>query len=283
MEENQTNKIHFIKMTGAGNDFVLIDNRSVNYSFDWTKLAPKICDRRFGVGADGLIILGRSDKADFKMDYFNSDGSFGGMCGNGGRCSALFFMDIVNSNSVKFEALDFIYAAEAIADNKIKLKMKKPNSLRLNVEITLMNEKVIAHFIDTGAPNTVLFLDELPNIIKSEINENGIKRIGSLIRHHDKFAPEGTNVNFIEVIDAYNIIIRTYERGVEAETYACGTGAIASSVIASIVKNIDDIVNVKTRSGETLTVRFDKEGVNIKNVELVGSAKEIFEGDYYIR
>lgn len=283
MQENQTNSIHFTKMTGAGNDFVLIDNRSGNYSFDWTKLAPKICDRRFGVGADGLIILGRSDKADFKMDYFNSDGSFGGMCGNGGRCSALFFMDDVNSNSVKFEALDFIYAAEAIADNKIRLKMKEPNSLRLNVEITLMNEKVIAHFIDTSAPHTVIFLDDLPNTIKAEINQNGIKRVGSLIRHYDKFTPEGTNVNFIEVIDAYNIIMRTYERGVEAETYACGTGAIASSVIASIVKNFGDMINVKTKSGETLTVRFDREGLNIKNVELVGSAKEIFEGDYYIR
>jgi diaminopimelate epimerase len=272
--------IHFTKMTGAGNDFILIDNRSNLYLLDWMKLAPEICNRRYGVGADGLIILERSDKADFKMSYFNADGSFGGMCGNGGRCSALFIMESDSLASTKFEALDYIYTADATNDTKIKLKMKAPKSLRLNIELNLLNDKVTAHFIDTGAPHAVLFMNDLSSNLLTEIRDNGITRIGSTIQHHDNFAPEGTNVDFIEIINRNSISMRTYERGVEDETFACGTGAIASAIIASLLKNLNSQINVQTRSKEILEVMFDKERKEIKNVELIGCAKKVFEGNY---
>lgn len=274
--------IKFVKMTGSGNDFVLIDNRQLQYSLDWVILAPEICNRRFGIGADGLIILEKSTKSDFKMCYFNADGSDGGMCGNGGRCTALFVMDNLASQNVKFEALDFIYSAERTSDLKIKLKMKDPNSLRLNLVISLFNENVTAHFIDTGAPHTIFFINDLPNSVKSELNDIGIRKIGSMIRDHNLFAPAGTNVNFVDVIDNNNISIRTYERGVEDETHACGTGAIASSVIASLIKNIGSSIDVKTRSGESLTVQFDWNGYKVENVVLIGNAKKVFEGTYEI-
>jgi len=274
------NNLHFTKMTGAGNDFILIDNRSNRYSIDWTKLAPEICNRRYGVGADGLIIIERSDKADFKMSYFNADGSYGGMCGNGGRCSALFVMEPVSLNSIKFEAFDFIYSAETASDSKIKLKMKAPKLLQLNIELNLLNEKVIAHFIDTGAPHTVLFMDDLSSNLLTEIRNTGITRIGSTIRHHDNFAPDGTNVDFIEIINRNSIMIRTYERGVEDETLACGTGAIASAIVASFMKNLNNQINVHTSSKEILEVMFDERVKEITNVELIGSAKKVFEGNY---
>lgn len=272
--------IKFVKMSGAGNDFVLIDNRECNYLIDWIKLAPKICDRRYGVGADGLIVIEKSIRADFKMNYFNSDGSFGGMCGNGGRCSALFAMESLSSTSIMFEALDYIYHAELLSEHKIKLKMKPPKSLRLKLNLNLYNQNISYNFIDTGAPHVVIFTDDLPVELQSQIDELGIINIGKLIRNHEHFSPEGTNVDFVRIIDKENISIRTYEKGVENETLACGTGAVASAIITTIQKNLISPINVHTRSKEILKISFDKKVDEINKVELIGSAKKIFEGDY---
>ena len=276
-------KINFTKMTASGNDFIVIDNRRQNYNFNWEDIAPSICNRRFGVGADGLIVLNKSSKADFKMDYYNSDGSYGGMCGNGGRCSVFLYGCKTNLKKLKFEALDFIYSAELIRDNNIKLKMINPKSLKLNIQLHINKNKIKAHYIDTGSPHTIIFIDELPNSLRLDFQNGEINKIGSLIRYNEYFAPEGTNVDFVKVIDNETIEIRTYERGVEDETLACGTGAIASSIISFYIKNISNKINVRTKGGEILKVKFKNKSFNVYNVELIGNAKEVFKGIYYIR
>jgi len=275
-------KINFTKMTASGNDFIVIDNRRQNYNFNWEDIAPSICNRRFGVGADGLIVLNKSSKADFKMDYYNSDGSYGGMCGNGGRCSAFLYVCKTNLKKLKFEALDFIYSAELIRDNNIKLKMINPKSLKLNIQLHINKYKIKAHYIDTGSPHTIIFIDDLPNSLRLDFQNGEINKIGSLIRYNEYFAPEGTNVDFVKVLDNQTIEIRTYERGVEDETLACGTGAIASSIISFYIKNISNKINVRTKGGEILKVKFKNKSFNVYNVELIGNAKEVFKGIYYI-
>jgi diaminopimelate epimerase len=275
-------KINFTKMTASGNDFIVIDNRRQNYNFNWEDIAPSICNRRFGVGADGLIVLNKSSKADFKMDYYNSDGSYGGMCGNGGRCSAFLYGCKTNLKKLKFEALDFIYSAELIRDNNIKLKMINPKSLKLNIQLHINKNKIKAHYIDTGSPHTIIFIDELPNSLRLDFQNGEINKIGSLIRYNEYFAPEGTNVDFVKVIDNKTIEIRTYERGVEDETLACGTGAIASSIISFYIKRVSNKINVRTKGGEILKVKFKNKSFNVYNVELIGNAKEVFKGMYYI-
>ncbi len=247
------------------------------------RIAPLICNRRFGIGADGLIIINKSSKADFKMDYYNSDGSYGGMCGNGGRCSALFYSFNTNLNKLKFEALDYIYSAELIDDNNIKLKMKNPNSLKLNIKLDINKNKIIAHYIDTGSPHTVIFIDDLPKSVSFSIKDDSIKKLGSLIRYQDRFTPDGTNVNFVKVIDNNTIEIRTYERGVEDETYACGTGAVASSIISFFIKNTNNFIDVHNKGGEVLKVKFKNKSFNIFDVELIGNANEVFKGFYYVK
>ncbi len=270
--------IDFIKMSGAGNDFILIDNRDSRYTIDWKELAPVISDRRYGVGADGLLIVEDSLKTDFKMKYYNSDGSYGGMCGNGGRCIALYMMNDLNNREIKFEALDDIYFAKQI-DTNVILRMRNPKDIK-SITIDISDEKLPLLSIDTGAPHVVIFQKDISHKLRDIIQSHGIKNIGSQIRHHQEFQPFGTNVNFVDILDANRISMRTYERGVEDETLACGTGAIASAIASSINNNFVSPVDVKTRSGETLTIRFRREYEEFSEIELIGSAKEIFRGRF---
>jgi len=272
-------QINFTKMTGAGNDFILIDNRSGLYSINWEGLAPELCDRRYGVGADGLLIVENSSKADFEMKYYNSDGSYGGMCGNGGRCIAKFMMDIFNKRKINFEALGYIYSADRLG-NDIYLKMKPPKIINHNMLINIDEDKVEIFIVDTGAPHAVIFLDDVSQNLNSKIKLKGILSIGSFIRNHDILKPTGTNVNFAVLNQDRSISMRTYERGVENETLACGTGAIACAIAASIKKDVESPVIIKTQSGEILTVKFSRIDAEFNNVELIGSAKEVFTGIY---
>jgi diaminopimelate epimerase len=270
--------IDFVKMSGAGNDFILIDNRGNRYTIDWNELAPIISDRRYGVGADGLLIVEDSVKTDFRMKYYNSDGSFGGMCGNGGRCIALYIMNDHKKSEIKFEALDYIYSAKQI-DNNVILRMKSPKDITSNI-INISDEIIPLLSIDTGAPHVVIFQKDLSPKLRKIIQVQGIKNIGSQIRQHHAFQPSGTNVNFVDILDANRISMRTYERGVEDETLACGTGAIASAIASSINNNFASPVEVKARSGETLTIRFRREYEEFSEIELIGSAKKIFHGRF---
>jgi diaminopimelate epimerase len=275
-------KIKFKKMSGAGNDFILIDNLNGRYALDWSQIAPKLCDRRNGIGADGLLIIERSTKADFKMNYFNADGTYGGMCGNGGRCSALFISNLFSHKKVSFEALEYVYHAAQLDNTNVMLRMKDVISFELNKMLQIDETILPVHFIDTGSPHVVLYINDLPSNIQSEVKTDGIIRLGRLIRNHRQFKPHGVNVNFVEIADNKNISMRTYERGVEDETYACGTGAIASSIVSFVRKGINHPVNVKTHSNELLIVDFIEAEGRFKEVTLTGAAISTFEGEIQI-
>ncbi len=263
-------------MTGAGNDFILVDARESVMTTDWTRFAPRLCHRRYGIGADGLLILERSVKADFGMKYFNADGSFGGMCGNGGRCAALYVMLEGKKGEISFETLDYVYRA-AVTGDQVKLDMKDPSGF-YHKEIEVSGYHIPFHFIDTGTAHAVIFLDELDAEVQLKLFTEGIKPLGAAIRHHEQFAPDGTNVDFIRV-SGNTVSMRTYERGVENETLACGTGAVASAVTASLAKRLNPPIFVSTKSDEMLLVNFVSESDKISHVQLSGSARFVFSGE----
>ena len=269
--------IPFVKMSGAGNDFVLVDNRDGRLEHDWKALATSICDRRSGVGADGLLVLQPDNTNAFSMLYFNSDGSHGSMCGNGGRCAAELIFERENTSRVSFEALAFLYTAESIRKQEVKLYMKDSSEADLGVTIDLGGIEVVGHFIDTGSPHFVVFLEDQSNLFLEKYENEGVESLGRELRFHEQFFPHGANINFVRVHDQL-IIQRTYERGVEQETLACGTGSIASAIIASSIKGISPPVKVSVRSQCVLIVDFKKHQSNASEISLTGQAKLIFEG-----
>jgi len=266
-------------MTGSGNDFVLIDNRDNGYAVEWNALAPKICDRRYGVGADGILVLEKSSAADIRMNYFNADGSYGGMCGNGGRCTASYLMESSRTSSLTIEVLDHIYSASGNS-SLVTLFMKDPAGIQTGIELPLRAGTIVVQFVNTGSPHVVIFRDELPEQFREALEKDGIERLGREIRQHPRFEPEGANVNFVTSIDASRIAVRTYERGVEGETMACGTGAVASAVMASLLRANAPPVFVIPRSGDSLTVRFLRSGDSFSDVSLEGGVRRVFSGEY---
>lgn len=268
--------VHFKKMSGAGNDFVVIDNRSRKIK-NGPRLARKLCDRRWGIGADGLILIEDSKIADYKMNYYNADGSYGGMCGNGGRCAALYS---VTSGIAKtrhtFEALNSIYHA-SVAKNYVVLQMKDPQNITLNLSLSTSFGKIQAHYVDTGAPHVVIDARQFKRRFK-HLSDLPVVEIGREVRNHITFRPEGTNVNFIQTDSTNSLRMRTFERGVEDETLACGTGAIACAIIGNLVFGLQPPIKVITRSNLTLQVGFKKNKNLVSNVSLKGPARVTFEG-----
>jgi diaminopimelate epimerase len=260
-------KIPFMKMSGSGNDFILIDHREPFLKEDRLKeFIRKVCRRRISVGADGLILIERSKKADFKWRYYNADGSEAEMCGNGGRCAARFaYLKGVTGPSLKFETLAGILSAQ-VDEKRVKLEMTKPFGLKLDETLLIDGKKQVFSSINTGVPHAVLFVEDLEGL--------DMVTIGKTIRFHSNFAPSGTNVNFIRLEKGSQLSIRTYERGVEDETLACGTGAVASALIAAFKGLVKSPVSIKTRGGEVLTVYFEIEAREVKRV--------FFEGDVHI-
>lgn len=251
--------INFYKYHGAGNDFVLIDNRNKAIKLS-AKQIQFLCHRNFGIGSDGLMLLENSKIADFKMRFYNPDGSEGMMCGNGGRCIVRFAKDLgIISDKTSFEAPDGIHRAE-IANENIQLSMG---------DVSEINKKDKNLFLNTGAPHCIVFVEDVEN---AEVVADGAK-----IRYSDDYAPLGTNVNFVEIIDE-GIKIRTYERGVENETLACGTGIVASALAShhNVFQNKNSI-RVKAKGGD-LEVQFDYQDGVYKNVLLIGPAKFVFKG-----
>ncbi len=263
-------EISFTKMSGAGNDFVVIDNLDGKIEFDKSQLVIALCSRRYGVGADGLLLLERSGSADFFMRYYNADGSYGGMCGNGGRCVARFAcITGIAKQRMKFEALDFVYEAE-VTNASVKLWMRVPTSLRPNILVTLDGEEFSGHFVDTGSPHFVIECSDLASA--------DVVHFGRAIRRHPVFGADGCNVNFVSRQEDGSVGIRTFERGVEAETLACGTGAVASAIMLALQHGLQSPVRLNVRSGEQLTVYFELDGGKFRNVILEGSAHIIFSG-----
>lgn len=277
--KNLVSIIRFTKMTGAGNDFVVVDNLDEAYAHDWNSMAPKLCDRRYGVGADGLIVLEKSDIADVRMMYFNADGSYGGMCGNGGRCVASYMMEMRGTRDISIEALDYVYKATGEPE-RISLAMKDPKDFRKKVHLKLALGSIYASYLNTGSPHAVTFVEWLPENFKEHITHHGIKVLGREIRHDPAFFPEGTNVSFVSIIDEQTISVRTYERGVEDETLACGTGAVACAIISSLLYGVNAPVTVIPKSGSALKVSFKSNDNDPTGVILEGPVKKVFAGEY---
>jgi diaminopimelate epimerase len=262
--------LRFMKMNGAGNDFVLIDNRLGDLQLETNQIA-RICDRHRGVGADGVLVLERATNgADFRMRYYNADGGEAEMCGNGARCFARYANRVAGAKEeLSFETPAGVIAAE-LQGELVRLQMSEPKDMRLAMTIPLSDRQVAAHFVNSGVPHVVVPVDDLESV--------DVRSVGSAIRRHELFAPQGANVNFLKERGPGEIAIRTYERGVEDETLACGTGVVASALIFSAVKKVDGPVRILVRGGSELEVDFEKEGEQFKKVTLTGPAEFVFEG-----
>jgi diaminopimelate epimerase len=270
-----TMKIPFTKMSGAGNDFVVVDRRSERKTADWKGLTPLLCDRRRGVGADGLIVIRPGSEHDFIMEYYNADGSTGSMCGNGGRCAAAYVLGSTGAERTSFQSCGRIYKAVA-TQNGILLSMDDPGRPEMEIRIDLPGVDIPGHFIDSGSPHLVLITDS-PDFHTVDIRDTGRK-----IRNLQHFSPGGTNVDFIKIMGEGEIAVRTYERGVEDETWACGTGAVASAIIYVMKHGGEGVqtIGVTPKSGEKLTVNFRKTGGVITDVKLEGPAVMTFTGTF---
>ena len=278
-------EIVFTKLTGAGNDFILIDKRK-NSSLDITpKLIKNLCDRRFGIGADGLLTIDDVKDLDFEMGYFNSDGSTGMLCGNGARCIIKYadFSGRLNGFKTNFRFQSDIYSGEVLGKNEIRFNLNPPTDIGENIEVRVLDKSFRASFINTGAHHVVIDLakQKFNELELIEIDKFPVVEYGKAIRYSDQFAPSGTNVNFIFHEKNY-IKIRTYERGVEQETLACGTGSVAAAIISNLESGNQTPIKIMTKSGEFLIVDFAGSKNKIRNVSLTGSAKIVFEGKILI-
>lgn len=282
-----TNPITFTKMSGTGNDFIIVDNRDQKIRKDqMADLAAGICRRQFSVGADGLILIDNSDKADFRWHFYNADGSEAEMCGNGARCAAryAFAKDIASAN-MHFETVAGLIEAQIIGKNA-KIRLTPPTDIVLSRSVDIDGNEKEIHSINTGVPHVVHFVDGN--------GDTPVQEWGRHIRHHKLFDPVGTNVNFVQMPEDV-LHVRTYERGVEDETKACGTGAVASAIIAALHGHVTSPVKVRTSGGDILTIHFSLIDVGdcqesdkalrheqrIADVYLEGPASFIYEGQLY--
>lgn len=264
------NMLRFTKMNGAGNDFILLDNRTAEIQLNSEQIA-RLCDRHRGIGADGILLLEKpSNHADFRMRYFNADGGEAEMCGNGARCFARFASKMTGTEGkISFETPAGVISAQLNAA-LVTLQMTEPTDLRLNICLPIAAETKTVHFVNSGVPHVVVPV--------AQTGEVDVLREGSAIRYHQMFSPKGANVNFIEKRGADEIAVRTYERGVEGETLACGTGVVASALIFAATENGTGPVSVIARGGDKLQVGFKKTGARFTNVSLTGPAEFVFEG-----
>ena len=261
-------RLKFTKMVGSGNDFILIAGKP---SGNLSRLAKLLCDRKFGIGADGLLLLDKCKNADLSMRIFNADGSEAQMCGNGARCVAFFSGKAKSRIRTSAGMINTqVYGAQ------VKIQITDPKDIKLDLPIVISKRTLRVNFINTGVPHAVIFVEGLDKI--------DVKSLGCQIRYHKKFSPAGTNVNFVEMVNKNSIKVRTYERGVEDETLACGTGSVAASLISSFMLQAPGtkMLNVHTRGNETLKVYFKESKDRFADVWLEGKAKIVYKGEYYV-
>ncbi|RBP44631.1 diaminopimelate epimerase [Roseimicrobium gellanilyticum] len=263
--------LKFWKMNGAGNDFVMLDNRTQSVHIDNETIA-RLCDRHRGVGADGLLLVEpATDGGDFKMRYHNADGGEAEMCGNGARCFARYVNRLHEDKlgGLKFETLAGMISADYLGD-QVRINMSAPHSLKLNQTLPVEGIELSVHSVNTGVPHAVVFVEDLEH--------TNVRGLGAGLRYHTAFAPKGTNANFVKITGPNSISIRTYERGVEDETLACGTGMVACALIAHELHGFTSPVSVLVRGGDTLQIGFQKTADGYQNVTLHGPADFVFEG-----
>ncbi len=270
-------RINFIKTEAGGNDFILIDRieKDVDNKIKWSGYVRSMCARKHGVGADGVLLLEKHPKYDFTMRIFNPDGSEVEMCGNGARCSAYYFFNKSGTSKVKFDTLAGIMIAESGKENMVKLSLPAPTETELDIMIKLEESEMSVSYINTGVPHVVVNTEKLEGL--------EVEKLGRAIRHNERFLPQGTNADFVQVTGKSSLEVRTYERGVEEETLACGTGVVASAVIESLRGRVTPPVSVKTMGGEIMKVFFkqtkDEDLISrINDVKLEGKVNQVYEG-----
>ena len=263
--------LDFTKMNGAGNDFVLVDNRTRKLSLSRDQVV-RLCDRHRGVGADGVLLLvpSATGKADWAWEFYNSDGSTGEMCGNGARCFSRFVQKLTGlTGGFTFETGAGVITA-SFRGERVTVSLTQPGELRLNQRVTLSVGTETIHSINTGVPHAVVFVPDADRVV--------MQQLGPEIRRHPHFGPKGTNVNFAQRLGPNRIRVRTFERGVEGETLACGTGVTAAALIAARLHGFTSPVKVQIQGGEQLEVSFKEEGGEFADVRLSGPAEFVFEG-----
>jgi len=266
--------INFYKMSGSGNDFIVVDNR--NKVVEETHLASfiaRVCRRKMSVGADGFILVENTDDADFGWRFYNSDGSVADMCGNGARCVARFaYLNQISGPKMSFKTQAGIVQAQ-VNDDRVKIKMPDPTDFKKDYVLNLENSSQLISSINTGVPHVVITVNDIDDV--------EVVKLGREIRSHKKFAPAGTNVNFIHPLKKNVIAVRTYERGVEDETLACGTGAVAGAIIMADKSNIESPINIITRSGEQLNIYYTQKEGRYYDIYLEGDARIIYKAQLW--
>jgi len=262
-------------MQGSGNDFILIDNRrGLLKGTNLKEFAITVCNRHYSVGADGLIVIVPSKKTDFRWRFFNADGSEAEMCGNGSRCAARFaYLRKIAKTDMAFETLAGIIHAR-VKNRIVKVELTRASDLRMNIAVPLDSGLRMGHFINTGVPHLIY--------LSKDLDHEDVERIGRTTRYHDLFRPAGTNVNFIQILGKHRLRVRTYERGVEGETLACGTGSVAAALVAGALGAVASPVEVLTSGGERLNVSFERAPDGFNSIYLEGEAQVICEGFLYI-
>ncbi len=264
-------RLAFTKTNGAGNDFVLIDNREGQISLSPAQVT-RLCDRQRGVGADGLICLetNTSGTADWSWQFFNNDGSSAEMCGNGARCFAAFVRRLTGSDApISFETVAGVIHA-TFQGELVTVTLTPPEALQTDQSLEIGNTVLTAHSLNTGVPHAVVFVDDADRAM--------VQEQGRAIRQHPQFGPDGTNVNFVQIQGDQQIRVRTYERGVESETLACGTGVSAAAMITAHIRQTKPPISVQVKGGDILTVDFQTSSDGFDQVRLTGPATIVFDG-----
>lgn len=282
-------QIYFTKLSGAGNDFILIDSKlNPDFSLN-SQLIARFCDRRNGIGADGLIVISDPPGKSFGMTYYNADGTTGSLCANGARCSLQFAFSTgrIAAGPADFNSNGIDYSGEVLPDGNVRFYLKNPVGFKSKFKIKAGGQLINASYINTGSPHVVI---KISNVLRDPgnpasnnytIQDFPVFQLGREIRFSKDFAPDGTNVNFI-ARDGNLLRIRSYERGVEDETLSCGTGAVASALISFFNDNVMPPVNLIPQSGDLLKVEFEPLGNEFKNISLTGPAKIVYKGEITI-
>lgn len=261
--------MEFSKFTGCGNDFIVVDDRCRLFPSHNRDLVRRLCHRRFGIGADGLLLLQDSSHADFRMRIFNADGSEAEMCGNGIRCLMAFIESLGHRNSsYQIETMERTVRVER-QGCQVAVAMGEAKDLRWHLPLDVLGRNRIGHSLYTGVPHLVIIVENLEEV--------DVQQEGSVLRYHAAFQPRGTNVNYA-ALGPTGWSYRTYERGVEGETLACGTGATAVALALAKLRQVESPINLRTRSGEEVSVAFQRQGDSFCNIRLIGPATFIFRG-----
>jgi diaminopimelate epimerase len=275
-EEVVSRAVRFWKLEGAGNDFLGLDGRAGGFKLKRQQIAD-LCDRRRGVGADGVLVVEKPKVrgADFRMRYYNSDGGEAEMCGNGARCFALLARAVSGrkGNELRVQTQAGLLTLRT-SGREVQVSMTEPTKLRLGKKVVVAGRKVVVDFLNTGVPHAVLFVRSVRSI--------DVAKQGRAIRYHSAFAPSGTNVNFVEIGRGNRIHVRTYERGVEGETLACGTGVVAASILSNLRRGLRPPIQVATRGGDNVRVGFSMENGHARKVTLQGPARIVYTGVIHV-